>query len=253
VIRVIFDQPVTAKQAGQLITVVADNIPDHEQKDKPERTIAAKFSNGQGKRVEGYTLNPRQVIEVRGDGKFAAGEGIAVEVDGTTRRYTIAGPLTLAKLSCGYSYEKSVCEVSGTALRTDGREVVLEYSNPLAVSDKQIKEAISVSPPLANMNVWSGGQLGQHRSPVDLRRLRPLDGIHGQHPGDERQFWQQRRGDGAESDDGAAGSERVDARGGVDPRRRGLARVHGDDPQRGQGADPRLAGPGQRRGAPQGA
>jgi hypothetical protein len=157
VIRVIFDQPVTAKQAGQLITVVADNIPDHEQKDKPERTIAAKFSNGQGKRVEGYTLNPRQVIEVRGDGKFAAGEGIAVEVDGTTRRYTIAGPLTLAKLSCGYSYEKSVCEVSGTALRTDGREVVLEYSNPLAVSDKQIKEAISVSPPLANMNVWSGG------------------------------------------------------------------------------------------------
>lgn len=156
-IRVVFDQPVTPKQAAELIHVNLDNIPDHEQKDTPEPEVAVKLSNGVGKRLEGYTINPKQVIEVRGAGKFAAGQGIAVEVDDTTRRYTIAGPLELAKLSCGYSYEKSVCEPGDKSLRTDGREVVLEYSNPLAVADKQLKAAISVWPPLANMNVWSGG------------------------------------------------------------------------------------------------
>ena len=156
-IKVVFDQPITPKQAAELITVLTDNIPDHEQKDTPEPEIEVKLSNAKSNRLEGYTLNPKQVVEVRGAGKFVPGQGIAIEVEGSTRRYSIAGPLALAKLSCGYSYERSVCEVSGTTMRTDGREVVLEYTNPLAVTDKAIRAAITVWPPVANMNVWSGG------------------------------------------------------------------------------------------------
>ena len=166
VIRVVFDQPISPKAADEAITMLTDNIPDDEQTPggKVEDEIAAKFSNAKSGRLEGYTLNPRQIVEVRGAAPLPPGKNITLEFsdesvrdEAPTFRYHVAGPLELKSVGCGYSYERSVCEWVAPRLRTDGREVVLEYSNALANEDKQLKAAIAVWPPLANMNVWSGG------------------------------------------------------------------------------------------------
>ncbi len=156
-VRVVFDQPITPKKAAELITVRADLIPDYEQKGAVEPVIATKLGNAASGRLEGYTLNPRQIIEVRGAEPFALGDDIVVEVDEMTHRYSVAGPLEISKVGCGYSYDRSQCEWSAPKLRTDGREFVIEYSNPIVAKDAQLKSAITVWPPVANLNVYSGG------------------------------------------------------------------------------------------------
>ena len=156
-IRVVFDQPVTPKKAAEIITVRTDLTPDYEQKGEKEPVIAATLSNAKTGRLEGYTLNPRQIVEVRGAEPFAAGKDLAVEADELTYRYSVAGPLAISKVGCGYSYDRSACDWAPPRLRTDGREIVLEYTNPIVGKDAQIKAAISVWPPVANLNVYTGG------------------------------------------------------------------------------------------------
>ena len=155
-IRVVFDQPINLRKAAEAIKVRADLIPDHEQtKKEPEITVA--LTNAKTGRLEGYTLNPRQIVEIRGAGAFTAGNDIAVEVEELTYRYAVAGPLELSKVGCGYSYERSQCDWTAPKLRTDGREVVIEYTNPIITKDAQLKAAITVWPPVANLNVYTGG------------------------------------------------------------------------------------------------
>jgi hypothetical protein len=156
VIQVVFDQPLTPKQAAEMITVNLDGKDDKKKGDS-ETEIKVKLANARSNRIEGHTLSPRQVIEIRGAEPFGADQDIAVQLEDMTYRYSIAGELTVTKVGCGYSYDRSVCEWSEPKLRTDGREVVVEYTNPLAASDAQLKSTVRVSPMVANMNVYTGG------------------------------------------------------------------------------------------------
>lgn len=155
VIRVVFDQPLTPKQAADIITVRRDDKTNGKQDESAE--LEVKLANAKSSRIEGHPLNPRQVIEIRGAGPFAADQDIAVAIEEMTYRYSIAGALAVTKIGCGYSYDRSVCEWSDSQLRTDGREVVVEYTNPLSASDAQLKSAIRVSPMVANMSVYTSG------------------------------------------------------------------------------------------------
>ena len=166
VIYVVFDQPVTPKQAAEAITLSTDDFTDEQESSggKAEDEIPTKLSNAKSGRLEGYTLNPRQIIEVRGAAPLAAGKNVSLEFSdesvrdaAPTYRYNVAGPLELKSVGCGYSYDRSLCQWSAPRLRTDGREVVLEYSNTLAGTDKQLKAGVSAWPPIANMNVYTGG------------------------------------------------------------------------------------------------
>lgn len=161
-IAVVFDQPITPKQAAKLIRLWTDKVADHEEKPGQESEIPVKLSNPKSGRVQGHTINPRQIIEVRSASPLAPSQRVALVVEDDraekmTYRYDVAGPLALRTVSCGYSYERSVCQWDAPHLRTDGREVVLEYSNQIEVDDKQLKARLQVSPPLANLNVWGGG------------------------------------------------------------------------------------------------
>jgi hypothetical protein len=154
---VVFDQPVKPKDAAELISL---RVGPDEQK---ATDVAAALSNARSGRIEGYSLNPRQVIEVRGKRPLPADAEVLLSIDTpssedydeTVYRYSVAGPLALTKVGCGYGYDRSVCEWSSPRLRTDGRELILEFSNRLAVDRKAIQSAISVTPTVANLNVWA--------------------------------------------------------------------------------------------------
>jgi uncharacterized protein YfaS (alpha-2-macroglobulin family) len=161
---VVFDQPVTAKKAAKLVHLWTNKVPDHEQKPGQETEIPVTVANPASGRLQGYTLNPRQIIEVKGASPLPAGQSLTLIVDdgrpghdAVNYNYEVAGPLQLKTVSCGYSYERSLCQWDSPLLRTDGREVVVEYTNRLAIEDKQLKTELQVTPPVANLNVWGGG------------------------------------------------------------------------------------------------
>ncbi len=161
---IVFDQPIKPKDAAKLVHLWTNNVPDHEQKPGQENEIAVKLSNPSSGRLQGYTLNPKQIIEVKGQTPLSPGKGVTLIIeDGrpdqgkTIRHYDVAGPLALKGVSCGYSYERSVCQWEAPRLRTDGREVVLEYTNQLGITDAQLKASIRITPEIPNINVWGGG------------------------------------------------------------------------------------------------
>ncbi len=163
-VSVVFDQPVTTKQAAKLIHLWTNNVPDHEQKPGQENEVAIKVGNPKSGRLQGYTLNPRQIVEVKPASPLSQGSSYSLIVqdgrpghDPITNTYQVAGPLQLKTVTCGYSYERSLCQWEAPRLRTDGREVVIEYSNQLGLDDKQLKASLSVSPAVPNLNVWGGG------------------------------------------------------------------------------------------------
>ncbi len=161
---IVFDQPVTVKQAAKLIKLWTNNVPDHEQKPGQENEVAITLANAKSGRLQGHTLNPRQIVEVKSASPLSQGSSYSLVVqdgrpghDPITYNYQVAGPLQLKTVTCGYSYERSLCQWDAPRLRTDGREVVIEYSNQLGLDDKQLKASLSVAPPVPNLNVWGGG------------------------------------------------------------------------------------------------
>ena len=163
-IFIVFDQPIKPKAAAKLIHLWTNNVADHEEKPGQEAEIPINLSNPSSGRLQGYTLNPKQIIEVKGVSPLSPGKSVSLRVEdgrpGESKlvyNYEVAGPLELKAISCGYSYERSVCQWEGSKLRTDGNEIVLEYTNQLANGDSQLKADIKISPELKNVNVWGGG------------------------------------------------------------------------------------------------
>jgi hypothetical protein len=161
---IVFDQPIKPKAAAKLIHLWTNNVPDRDEKPGQETEIPVTLSNPASGRLQGYTLNPKQIIEVKGQSPLPAGKSVSLAVedgrpdeDKAIYHYEVAGPLALKTIGCGYSYERSVCQWEGTQLRTDGREVVLEYTNQLAATDDQLKAAIRISPRMPNVSIWGGG------------------------------------------------------------------------------------------------
>ncbi len=161
---IVFDQPIKPKAAAKLIHLWTNNVANHEEKPGQETEIPINLSNPSSGRLQGYTLNPKQIIEVKAQSPLSPGKSVSLRVeDGRpgeselVYNYEVAGPLELKAVSCGYSYERSVCQWEGSKLRTDGNEIVLEYTNQLANGDSQLKADIKISPALNNVNVWGGG------------------------------------------------------------------------------------------------
>jgi uncharacterized protein YfaS (alpha-2-macroglobulin family) len=150
VFYVVFDQPVSPKKAGEYIHLKLgdDDIP-------------VTFSNLRSKRFDGYTVDPKQIIQVKPKAPLDKNTTITLVAEGTSshseefsREYEVAGDLELTKVSCGYAWDRNTCDWQADKLRTDGREVVFEYTNRLAVDGKALKAAVSVSPPVENLSVW---------------------------------------------------------------------------------------------------
>lgn len=160
-ISIVFDQPVKPKQVADMIKLAirANN--------KSGEAIPFKLSNPSSGRIQGHTLKASQIIEVRPKTPYAEGIDLNIVVDTPsdvdeselTRVYSVAGPLTQEKVSCGYGYDRNVCEWNDTYVVTDGREVTIEYTNRLA-DHKAAKAGISISPNVANFNVWVNDDYG---------------------------------------------------------------------------------------------
>jgi len=155
-LSIVFDQPVKPKQVADMIKLTLW------QSGKPGDEIPVRITNAASGRLQGHTLKAGQIIEVRPKSPLAPDTDVAlaidtptdVDEDEMTRVYSVAGPLTLEKVTCGYGYDRTVCDYSDGTLVTDGREVAIEYSNRLTLDQKAAKTAIDVSPRVDNMNVW---------------------------------------------------------------------------------------------------
>lgn len=151
VFHVVFDQPVNPKRAAEMIAL----------RYKSGEDIPVTLTNLSGSRLDGYTVNPRQVVVVKPTAPLREGEELTLRAEGTNERaeefereFDVAGPLELTKVSCGYAWDRSVCDWQSPRLRTDGREVALEFTNRLAVTGAAIKPQVTVTPPVENLSVW---------------------------------------------------------------------------------------------------
>lgn len=151
VFYVVFDQPVSPKQAGEYIKLTYGD----------DDEIPVTFSNLKSSRFDGYTVNPKQIVQVKPKSPLRQNSSVTLSAEGTserseeiTREYNVAGQLALSKVSCGYAWDRSTCEWNNNVLRTDGREVVFEFTNRLKNDSKQVKAAVHVSPPVENLSVW---------------------------------------------------------------------------------------------------
>lgn len=148
---VIFDQPIKLARAGDMIKLSYTNGEE----------IPATFTALKGSRFEGYTVNPRQVVEVKPKAPLNENADVSLTAEGTrqgsesfSRDYNVAGPLELSKVSCGYAWDRSVCEWNNPRLRTDGREIALEFTNRLDASGNTLKGQVQVTPSVENLSVW---------------------------------------------------------------------------------------------------
>lgn len=150
---VVFDQAVDLKRAPEWISLTNTAT---------GAAIDVRLSHLKGARLDGYTVDPKQVVEVRPAAPLEENIEVTLRAEGpsdddaeVTQTYSIAGALELVKVGCGYAWDRSVCEWSGPKLRTDGREIALEFTNRLAVDDKALKAAVRVTPAVENLGVWA--------------------------------------------------------------------------------------------------
>lgn len=161
-LSIVFDQPVKAKQVADMITLSVW------QGGKAVQAIPVRLATAASGRIQGHTLKASQILEVHPKTPLAPDTEVILEVDTPSdvdedeirRTFSVAGPLTLEKVTCGYGYDRSVCDYSDGTLITDGREVAIEYSNRLAIDEKAAKNAINLQPPIDNMNVWVNDNWG---------------------------------------------------------------------------------------------
>ncbi|MDC0718709.1 alpha-2-macroglobulin family protein [Nannocystis bainbridge] len=146
---VVFDQPVNLKKVEGLVELAYEN----------GEKIAVTLAHLKSSRFEGYTVNPRQIVEVKPAARMNEESAVVFKArghkgDDFEKRYEVAGPLELTRASCGYAWDRSVCEWDSPRLRTDGREVALEFTNRLDVAQADLKNQVRVTPAVDNLSVW---------------------------------------------------------------------------------------------------
>lgn len=150
-LAVVFDQPITLEAAQAQIRLKDAN---------GVREI--QVSHHRGKKFQGVSVDPKQVIIVRPKVAFAPGDQLTLtawDFDGSAdtgrdRDFTVAKPLELTNVTCGYSYNSASCEWNRPTLRSSTRDVWFDFNNALADSNASAKAKVSVSPPVKNLSVW---------------------------------------------------------------------------------------------------
>lgn len=160
---IVFDQPIKPKAAAKLIHLWTNNVADHEEKPGQGTEIPINLSNPSSGRLQGYTLNPKQIIEVKAQKpteprqeRLAARRGrparrvrARLQLRGRRSPGAQGGQLRLLVRAQRVQWEG--------AEHTNSNEIVLECANQLANGDSQLKADIRISPALNNVNVWGGG------------------------------------------------------------------------------------------------
>ncbi len=149
-LAVVFDQAITLEAAAAQIRLVDSHGPRK-----------FRVSHHRGRRFQGVNVNPKQVIFVRPVKGLAAGENLTLsawDFDGSmdkarSREFTVASPLQLQGITCGYS-DSATCDWKQPLLRTSTRDIWLGFNNALAETSKVIRSKVQVSPPVKNLNVW---------------------------------------------------------------------------------------------------
>ncbi|MGB1015544.1 MAG: Ig-like domain-containing protein, partial [Nannocystaceae bacterium] len=160
---VIFDQPVDLALAAKLVKLKSGN-----------KKRAIKLTHPLGSRFQGIEVDGQQVVVVIPEKPLKPLEELALiardrihpddlepgesKPEPLVHDFTIAGPLELTDVKCGYGYN-STCKWDKQAklLRTGGRDLEIKFSNPLKGTTKELKNGVTVSPPVKNLSVWSSG------------------------------------------------------------------------------------------------
>jgi len=150
-LAVVFDQAITLEAAAAQISL---------KDGKGPREI--RVAHHRGKKFQGVSVDPKQVVIVRSVKALAAGDDLTLtawDYDGSAatgreRDFSVATALELTDVSCGYSYNSDSCDWSRPVLRSSTRDIWLDFNNALSESDKVARSKVSVSPPVKNLGVW---------------------------------------------------------------------------------------------------
>ncbi len=161
-IGVIYDQPIDLERAAKLVTLKSGN------KKRP-----VKLTHPLGSKFQGIEIDSKHVVVVIPETPLKPLEELALiaadrihkdDLDGdekpdpSVHDFTIAGPLELTEVACGYGYN-STCEwkENQRELKTGGRDIEIKFSNPLRGTTKELKNGVHIYPAVKNLSVWSSG------------------------------------------------------------------------------------------------
>ncbi|MEM6292218.1 MAG: alpha-2-macroglobulin family protein [Myxococcota bacterium] len=149
-VTVLFDQPVSPKQARSLMSMT----------DAKGRSVPLKLRHPRKGLYDGTKVDRKYVIVARPKRPLKAGTtatfavhdfGLAPE-RAETIDLNVAEPLAFDKAECRYSSDR--CETKGGTLHIGGREVALRFNNAIE-GGKALTDAIDVEPYVRNLSVWS--------------------------------------------------------------------------------------------------
>ncbi len=149
-VTVLFDQPVTPKQARALIDL----------RDSAETDLAFSTRHPRKNLFDGAEADKRNVIIARpkralkpgSKGSFTVRDHGAKAEEGDTIAFEVAQRLAFTKADC--RYDSDGCTVKGDTLHIGGREIALHFNNVIE-GGKALETAVSVDPPIRNLSVWS--------------------------------------------------------------------------------------------------
>lgn len=162
-IGVIYDQPIDLERAAKLVKLKSGN-----------KRRKVRLTHPLGSRYQGIEVDPKQVVVVIPEEPLQSREELALiaadrihkddidpdegKPDPLVHDFSIAGPLELTEVACGYGYN-STCEWNEgqKLLKTGGRDLEIKFSNPLKGTTKELKNGVQISPPVKNLSVWSSG------------------------------------------------------------------------------------------------
>ncbi|MGH1346767.1 MAG: alpha-2-macroglobulin family protein [Nannocystales bacterium] len=147
---VLFDQPVTAEQVKELITLT--NAKGKALEFSLKHPKKGLFDGAKADKRNMLVVRPKRRMWPGGKGAFTVRDHGAAEETADRIAFDIARRPKFTKVDCRYDSER--CKMKGDTLHIGGREVALHFNN-IIEGGKSLEAAVSVDPPIRNLSVWS--------------------------------------------------------------------------------------------------
>ena len=152
VFSVLWDQKVDPSKVKERVSLTVEGKP-----------VPLKFATARKGSFDGDSVERGFVLEARPKRNLKGGDDVVFAVanlegdDARTYGYEVAYPLAFTSIGCGWGYDREGCKRNGMTLKTDGRDVVVNFNNQLSESSKTLKGKVTVTPKPRNLSTWSSG------------------------------------------------------------------------------------------------
>lgn len=154
-LEVLYDQPIDLALARSLVRL----------EDRGGKAVALRIDHPKKPSYQGIKVDPRFVVIASPAVPLKPGEDYTLRaadrlpVAGALTKsaaFTVASPLEVVEIDCDAASD-DVCVETDNKLRTSGHRVRVRFSNRVSLSEARLKQAVSVSPPVRNLSVYTYG------------------------------------------------------------------------------------------------